>query len=115
MEFEGLEMNDWPVKMLSKARNLMQRVEVDGCMQLSSAELRRNFWRRIAAPKFPLLAAASARLLSLHASSCSAERNWSAWGGTFVPQRNRLGHAVAEKMIFVKGNLARPVEDMAEV
>ena len=108
-------MNDWPVKMLSKARNLMQRVEVDGCMQLSSAELRRNYWRRIAAPKFPLLAAATARLLSLHASSCSAERNWSAWGRTFVPLRNRLSHAVAEKMIFIKGNLAKPVQDMAEV
>jgi hypothetical protein len=53
--------------------------------------------------------------LSLHASSCSAERNWSAWGRSFVPLRNRLSHAVAEKMIFVKGNLARPVEDMAEV
>ena len=93
----------------------MQRVEVDGYMQLSSAEVRRNFWRRIGSDKFPLIAAASARLLSLHASSCSAERNWSAWVRSFVPLRNRLSHAVAEKMIFIKGNLAKPVQDMAEV
>ena len=93
----------------------MKRVEVDERMQLSSAELRRNFWRRIGSEKFPLLAAASARLLSLHASSCSAERNWSAWGRTFVPLRNRLSHAVAEKMVFIKGNLAKPVQDMAVV
>jgi len=65
MELEGLEMNDWPTKMLSKARNLMQRVEVDGCMQLSSAELRRKF--RIL---YPVRQSVLERYVQIQSSQC---------------------------------------------
>jgi hypothetical protein len=43
-------------------------------------------------------------LLSMPVTTCSAERNWSRWGLTFVPNRNRLGLESAQKLIFVQQN-----------
>lgn len=53
---------------------------------------------------WPLLAAAARRLLPRHATSCSTERNWSKWGLTYTPLRNKLGVEKAEKLIFLAGN-----------
>eukprot|EP00798_Chlamydomonas_sp_ICE-L_P017606 gene17606-23939_t len=44
------------------------------------------------------------RLLSLHASSCAAERNWSTWGRMYTKLRSNLSHQMAEKLIFIKSN-----------
>jgi hypothetical protein len=39
--------------------------------------------------------------LSMPVSACAAERNWSKWGATFVPNCNRLGLEPAQELIFV--------------
>ena len=90
-------------------KSLMERSENGkGEVTISSMERRRNWWRRIASRTVPLLSEAAVRLLHLHASSCAAERNWSAWGRTYTPLRNALSKDTAEKMIFVKANTAAP-------
>jgi hypothetical protein len=61
-------------------------------------------WWETCGADWPLLAAAARRLLPRHATSCSTERNWSQWGLTYTPLRNRLGVEKAEKMIFIAGN-----------
>lgn len=58
--------------------------------------------------------AAAVRLLSCHASSCAAERNWSAWGRLYTSNRNRLGKAMAEKLLFIKANLADDQDEDGE-
>ena len=35
-----------------------------------------------------------------------AERGTATWGGTYVPLRNQLSKEVANKLIFVKSNMA---------
>jgi hypothetical protein len=43
-------------------------------------------------------------LLCMPVTSCAAERNWSKWGNTFVPNRNSLGLDAAKDMIYVQQN-----------
>ena len=43
-------------------------------------------------------------LLSMPVTACAAEPNWSKWGATFMPNRNRLGLESAKKLIFVQQN-----------
>ncbi|DBA98323.1 TPA: hypothetical protein ACH3X1_001241 [Trebouxia sp. C0004] len=50
---------------------------------------------------FPKLAFAARRLLSLHATSCAPERNWSHWGNLYRKNRSSLGIKRAEKLVFV--------------
>ena len=63
-------------------------------------------WKKKAAKqaKFPLTAAAANKLLSAHVTTGAAERNWSAWGRTYINTRNRLDIATAQKLIYVKAN-----------
>jgi len=65
----------------------------------------RNFRLCKAAKQFPLLSVAANKLLSAHATSAAAERNWSAWGRTYSPLRNSLSIETAEKMVHVKANM----------
>jgi hypothetical protein len=53
---------------------------------------------------YPYLSAAARRLLSAHVTTAAAERNWSAWGRTFVPSRSSLKITTAEKLIYIAGN-----------
>jgi len=62
----------------------------------------RNFWLTKANTLFPLLAVAANQLLSAHATSCAAERNWSAWGRIYTSLRNKLDLKTAEKLVYVK-------------
>ena len=41
------------------------------------------------------------RVLSLHATSCAPERNWSLLGQLYRKNRSRLAISRAEKMVFV--------------
>ena len=58
-----------------------------------------------ASTSFPLLSSAAQWLLSIHATTAVAERNWSIWGQLYQSQRNQLGIEKAEKMVFVKANI----------
>jgi len=52
-----------------------------------------------------LLSVAANKLLSAHAMSAAAERNWSAWGHIYTPLRNILSIETAKKMVYVKANM----------
>ncbi|KAJ9511880.1 hypothetical protein QJQ45_004524 [Haematococcus lacustris] len=55
--------------------------------------------------KFPILAKAAMRFLSVHVSTCAAERNWSAWRRTFADaHRNILSIEKAEELVFIQAN-----------
>jgi hypothetical protein len=43
--------------------------------------------------EIPTVARVGTVLLSVCVTACAAERNWSRWGLTFQPNRNRLGLA----------------------
>ena len=65
----------------------------------------RNFWSAKADSKYTLLAVAANKLLSAHATTGAAERNWSAWGRTYTSLRNRLNIETAEKLVYTKANM----------
>ncbi|KAJ9518436.1 hypothetical protein QJQ45_018466 [Haematococcus lacustris] len=67
---------------------------------------RRAFWKLQAAPQFPILAKAAERLLSAHASTAAAERNWSVWGHTYHNAlRNNLSVEAAKREVYLKANV----------
>lgn len=55
-----------------------------------AAETRRAVWTSSMEKKYPLLCAIALRLLSMHATSCGSERNWSVWRFTCRDTRRRL-------------------------
>jgi hypothetical protein len=82
---------------------MLQEVGKKGITIIKDTDTRLAFWK-VAGSQWPLLATAARRLLPRHATSCSTERNWSQWGLTYTPLRNRLGVEKAEKLIFIAGN-----------
>lgn len=76
----------------------------DGTIELASSSMRRGWWVRYGSQEFPIMAAAARRLLSAHATTAAAERNWSSWGKVYVGSRSRLKISKAEKLIFIKNN-----------
>jgi hypothetical protein len=69
--------------------------------------MRRNWWRMLMADHYPICTAATIRLLSLHATSAAAERNWSVWGRVYAKSRSSLKVATAERVIFISKNAVR--------
>ncbi len=68
----------------------------------------------------PDLADIAAKLLSMHATSCSPERIWSCWRHLYRPNRSSLHYERAEKMLVVSSaakllaNDMRSEEDMEQ-
>jgi hypothetical protein len=62
------------------------------------------------ANKFPAVASLADMVLCMHATSCASERNWSTWGWTYAPRRNRLEVSTAEKLIYVQRNTTEPLQ-----
>ncbi|DBA79979.1 TPA: hypothetical protein ACH3X1_008182 [Trebouxia sp. C0004] len=50
---------------------------------------------------YPTLSPVARRLLSLHATSCAPERNWSQWGKMYRKDRSSLAFTRGEKLIAV--------------
>ena len=50
---------------------------------------------------YPTLATVARRVMSLHATSCAPERNWSLLGQLYRKNRSRLAISRAEKLVFV--------------
>jgi hypothetical protein len=65
---------------------------------------RMRYWQKFLSQKYPLLTRAVVRILPLHVTTCSCERNWSLWGNVYVKARNRLAIERAEKLIYIKSN-----------
>jgi hypothetical protein len=69
---------------------------------------RLRYWQKYLSQQYPLLARASVRLIVLHVTTCSCERNWSLWGSIYAKARNRLQITRAEKLIYIKCNTSKP-------
>jgi hypothetical protein len=68
---------------------------------------RRSWWATYMQQEgYPMLAKAARRLLAMHVTSYSAERNWSVWGQVYTKGRNRLGLTLGE--MYIRGNLREP-------
>lgn len=106
-EMRELDLGDkWPPPMAA----LAQQQAAAGAKEVPIV-MRRNFWLRKASSHVPLTARAAARLLSMHATSAAAERNWSAWGRNYTSLRNSLKMETAEKLIYVKANMKEEEEE----
>jgi hypothetical protein len=68
--------------------------------QVASVKARKGVWKRYGAERFPSLSQVALRLLCVHPTSASTERNWSLWGRVFVASRNALGLERAKKLIM---------------
>jgi hypothetical protein len=69
-------------------------------VQVALSFERSDFYNNILWSKVPVVTRAVNVLLSMPVTACAAERNWSRWGLTFVPNRNRMGLDTAQKLIF---------------
>jgi hypothetical protein len=89
---------------------LTERVEDEsGKVQLAPVAARVNFWASsTAVAAYPKLAAAAQRLLTMHATSCASERNWSMWGRVYTKLRASLAIERAEKLVFIMQNYMDP-------
>ena len=95
----------WVVTSRSATTQLTHDQRSCRSLSLSSQTLVHNFWLCKAAKQIPLLSVAANKLLSAHATSAAAERNWSAWGHIYTPLRNSLSIETAEKMVDIKANM----------
>ncbi len=74
--------------------------------EVAAADMRKPVWRRYGKQTakgttlYPDLLNVACRLLSLHPTSCAAERNWSLWGRVYTAARNALGLERAMKIIM---------------
>ncbi|KAJ9534312.1 hypothetical protein QJQ45_007022 [Haematococcus lacustris] len=109
-ELDNFEMGAWDPDM-TRVANIILRMtkatEIDGRTGtvIAPAHQRLTWWQVYAQSKFPILAKAAMRLLSVHVSTCAAERNWSAWGRTFADaHRNTLSIEKAEELVFIQAN-----------
>ncbi len=75
------------------------------------AEAKVMWWQTYGRDLYPQLTQAAVRLLSMHATSCASERNWSLWGSVYTKTRNRLSISRAEKLIFIRGNSSQSTRD----
>jgi hypothetical protein len=77
---------------------------------VSSIRMRKGVWKRYEQDVFPKLSTVALRLMSIHATSCAAKRNWFVWGRLYTSARNVLGAERAKKMIaFSFSNRAQKV------
>ncbi len=53
---------------------------------------------------FPTLAEMASRALSMHATSCASERNWSLWSNVYAKARSQLAIDRAFKLIYIRQN-----------
>ncbi len=106
---ELMELGEWH-EVADIARHLVKRDYNADSAKLQiivspKPDFLRNFWLTKANKLFFLLAVAANKLLSAHATSCAAERNWSAWGRIFTSLRNKLDLETAEKLVYVKASM----------
>ena len=86
-ELDELDLGDWNPMMADAAAFFKKRdYKADpSSLQIiypTKPDYVCNFWLSKAEKQFPLLAVAANKLLSAHATTAAAERNWSAWGRT---------------------------------
>jgi hypothetical protein len=107
-ELTELETSSFPERYTKVLDRLCKRTELrKGTRKVLTVQPhteRVDFFNNALGERVPVVARAVNVLLSMPVSACAAERNWSRWGATFVPNRNRLGLEAAQKLIFVQQN-----------
>ena len=103
----GLESHDGGCSSLSQEEDYKADPSSLQIIYPTKPDYVRDFWLSKAEKQFPLLAVAANKLLSAHATTAAAQRNWSAWGRTYDSLRNRLCIETAEKMVYVKANMPK--------
>ena len=94
-----------PPSLADVCEALSERKQLDdGRVELQPASQRRQFWQLHMYARFPLLAAAAARLLSAHVTSCATEHNWSLFGNIFLKTKNPLALDRAKKLAYIRSN-----------
>jgi hypothetical protein len=106
-EWNALTLQDqFPAKPAKHLDYLTEKTtSSDGKTNAVPAAQRRGWWSRVAFEKYPIMAQAAQRLLSAHATTAAAERNWSAWGRVYSSTRSRMRIKTAEKLIYIKCNM----------
>jgi hypothetical protein len=117
-EIGTLQLRPLPDAMADTVPYLTEvTVREDGVQVVASMAERRGWWLKLGSTKYPLVAAAAARLLSAHATSAAPERAWSAMGRLTGPSRNALKKETAEKLCYIIHNspaaAGRPAADQA--
>jgi hAT family C-terminal dimerisation region len=108
-EFTCFQLRFLPAELSMFMTTLTSRTrdKVDGRVKAAPVEDRRALWEKYLAKTYPKLAIAASRLLAMHVTTCSSERNWSMWGNVYTKARNRLQITRAEKIIFISSNTSR--------
>jgi hypothetical protein len=99
-----LVLEGWagPLKDAVKACALSKVSENRKRAPVSSIRMRKGVWKRY--DFCSELAQVAVRLMSVHPTSCAAERNWSRWRKVYASSRNALGADRAKKMIAYSFN-----------
>jgi hypothetical protein len=107
-ELTSLELCSFPVRYNATIDKLVKRTEVQvrgrTVQKVVTHDKRIYFYANTQGEQFPAVTRAVNVLLSMPVTACAAERNWSKWGATFVPNRNALGLQTAQDLIFVQQN-----------
>jgi hypothetical protein len=91
------------------------RTEDDkGRVLVADIQLRKNVWNNFLRKEknaagqsvslYPTLADLAITYMSVHATACAPERNWSRWGNLYAKNRNALEIQKGKKMIFLQEN-----------
>jgi hypothetical protein len=99
-----LEGRAGPLKDAVKACALSKVSENRKRAPVPSILMRKGVWKRYGNDFCSELAQIAVRLMSVHPTSCAAERNWSRWGKVYASSRNALGADRAQKMIAYSCN-----------
>jgi hypothetical protein len=71
---------------------------------IPDASCRLNVWLNLIAGTYPVLTKVARCVLTMPATACATERNWTLWGQVFIKTRSCLGLQRAQDMIYVKQN-----------
>jgi hypothetical protein len=106
-ELTQLEVTSFPERYTKVLDFLSARKEAKKgdrvVVHVAPSSQRADFFNNSPGAKVPVVTRAANVLLSMPVTACAAERNWSRWGLTFVPNRNRELET-AQKLIFVQQN-----------
>jgi hypothetical protein len=85
---------------------ISEEIMPDGSSRRTSAAMpnRLMCWTEIMQPEFPTLAKVASIYLSMHSTSCAAERNLSVFGRLYDKSRGKLQLKRAEKVVYLAVN-----------
>jgi hypothetical protein len=91
-----------------------QEVQENGKVVIAAVDKRQNVWSNFLSGQVPALSEVALWLMSMHASACSSERNWTRWGLLFAKSRAAFSMEVAEQIVFVAENstTAQPSDEL---